>query len=138
MSDSKPDKPIKTLADKLREAETRNSPRLSIRSEVTSIYKERLEFSPKEKWRILKNVGMTSLAFTFLHTAFQGMMNIQSSINPEHGLGTIALSVIFLTQMLSCLFLPNYVIDKLTVKWTIVFTIGSFAPYIAAQFYPRY
>lgn len=137
MADRKPDFQIKTLADRLRETETRNSPRMSIKSEVLSIYKERLEFNPKEKWRILKNVAIISLAFTFLHTAFQGMMNIQPSINPENGLGTIALSVIFLTQMISCLLLPKYMIEKLTVKWTIVSTIGLFAPYIAAQFYPR-
>lgn len=138
MPEAKPGVTIKTLADRLREAET--GPRQSIksiRSEALSVYKERLEFSSSEKWRILKNVAMTSLAFTFLYTAFQGMMNIQSSINPENGLGTIALSMIYLTQMVSCLFVPKLMIDKLTVKWTMVLTLSFYAPYIAAQFYPR-
>lgn len=128
----------KTLADRLREAETK--PRVSIksiRSEALSMYKERLEFSPSEKWRILKNVAMTSLSFTFLYTAFQGMMNIQSSINPENGLGTYALSMIYLAQMVSCLFLPKLMIDKLTIKWTMVVTLSFYAFYISAQFYPR-
>lgn len=137
MSETKRAVQIKTLVDRLRETEIRNSPRVSIRSDAVSVFKERLEYSPSEKWRILKNVAMTSLSFTFLYTAFQGMMNIQSSINAEYGLGTIALSVIYLTQMVSCLFVPKLMIEKMTVKWTMVLTLSFYVPYIAAQFYPR-
>lgn len=101
-------------------------------------YKEKLEFNPREKWRILKNVIVMSTAFTFLYTAFQGMMNLQSSINAEDGLGTISLACIYASLMVSCIFLPTIIIQRLTAKWTLVITLIGYLPYIAAQFYPRY
>lgn len=103
-----------------------------------SLYKEKLEFSSREKWRILKNVTVISTAFTFLYTGFQGMMNIQSSINAEGGLGTISLAFIYGSLMVSCIFLPTIMIQRFTAKWTLVVTLMGYIPYIAAQFYPRY
>lgn len=137
MSDDKHEFPAKTVVDRIREKETHNSPRISIHSEAVSVYKDRLDYNPNEKWRILKNLAVISLTFAFLYTAFQGMMNIQSSINAEHGLGTVALGMIFLSQMISCLIVPKLMIEKLTIKWTLIVTISFYAVYISAQFYPR-
>lgn len=63
---------------------------------------------------------------------------MQSSINAKDGLGTISLSVIYAALVVSCIFVPTYVIRRLTVKWTLCLSMLCYAPYIAAQFYPRF
>lgn len=94
--------------------------------------------SAKEKWRILKNVATMSLAFMVQFTAFQGTANLQSSINSKNGLGTVSLSSIYMALVLSCMFVPTLLIKRLTVKWTLCLSMLCYAPYIAAQFYPRF
>lgn len=41
-------------------------------------------------------------------------------------------------QVVSCIFVPTFLIKRLTVKWTLCASILCYAPYIAAQFYPRF
>ncbi|XP_067012186.1 UNC93-like protein [Anabrus simplex] len=94
--------------------------------------------SRKEKWRILKNIAAVSLAFMVQFTAFQGTANLQSSINARDGLGTVSLSAIYAALVLSCIFVPTFLIKRLTVKWTLCISMMCYAPYIAAQFYPRF
>ena len=69
---------------------------------------------------------------------FQGTANLQSSINAKDSLGTISLSAIYGALVVSCIFLPTLIIRKLTVKWALFFSMMCYAPYIAAQFYPRF
>ncbi|XP_071443973.1 UNC93-like protein [Hetaerina americana] len=97
-----------------------------------------LSFSPKEKWRILKNVTVVSVAFMFQFTAFQGTANLQSSINAKDGLGTVSLSAIYAALVASCVLVPTLLIRRLTVKWTLSLSMLCYAPYIAAQFYPQF
>lgn len=54
------------------------------------------------------------------------------------GLGTASLAAIYAAIVVSCIFIPTYVIRKLTVKWTLCFSMLCYAPYIGAQFYPTY
>lgn len=68
----------------------------------------------------------------------QGTANLQSSINATDSLGTISLSAIYGALVVSCSFLPTLIIRKLTVKWALFFSMMCYAPYIAAQFYPRF
>lgn len=98
----------------------------------------KFKLSRKEKWRILKNIAAVSFAFMVQFTAFQGTANLQSSINAKDGLGTVSLSSIYAALVLSCMFVPTFVIKRLTVKWTLCFSMLCYAPYIAAQFYPRF
>ena len=91
-----------------------------------------------EKWRILKNIAAVSFAFMVQFTAFQGTANLQSSINANEGLGTVSLSAIYAALVLSCIFVPTFLIKRLTVKWTLCVSMLCYAPYIAAQFYPRF
>ncbi|XP_047114462.1 UNC93-like protein [Schistocerca piceifrons] len=98
----------------------------------------KVRMSPKEKWRILKNIAAVSLAFMVQFTAFQGTANLQSSINAKDGLGTVSLSAIYAAIVLSCMLVPTFVIKRLTVKWTLCLSMLCYAPYIAAQFYPRF
>lgn len=98
----------------------------------------KFKISRGEKWRILKNIAAVSLAFMVQFTAFQGTANLQSSINAMDGLGTVSLSAIYAALVLSCMFVPTFVIKRLTVKWTLCISMLCYAPYIAAQFHPRF
>jgi hypothetical protein len=64
------------------------------------------EYKPSEKWRIMKNIVVISLAFMVHFTAFQGAGNLQSSVNADEGLGTVSLATIYLSLILSNVFLP--------------------------------
>ncbi|XP_011299291.1 UNC93-like protein [Fopius arisanus] len=98
----------------------------------------KLKMSRSEKWRILKNIGTVSVAFMVQFTAFQGTANLQSSINAKDGLGTVSLSAIYAALVLSCIFVPTFMIKRFTVKWTLCLSMLCYAPYIGSQFYPRF
>lgn len=99
---------------------------------------DKLKFPRSERWRILKNISAVSCAFMVQFTAFQGTANLQSSINAADGLGTVSLSSIYAALVVSCIFVPTFVIKRLTVKWTLCISMMCYAPYIAAQFYPTF
>jgi len=103
-----------------------------------SIQREKVKLARSEKWRILKNISVVSIAFMVQFTAFQGTANLQSSINAKDGLGTVSLSAIYASLVVSCIFVPTYAIRRLTVKWALCISMLCYAPYIAAQFYPRF
>ncbi|XP_034655774.1 UNC93-like protein [Drosophila subobscura] len=94
--------------------------------------------SSGERWRILKNVAIISVAMMTQYVAYQGTLNLQSSLNAKDGLGTIALSCIYLSMGVSCLILPTIMIRMLTCKWTLVIGMAAFIPYIALQLYSRF
>lgn len=98
----------------------------------------KVKLSRKEKWRILKNVAAVSCAFMVQFTAFQGIANLQSSINARDGLGTVSLSAIYAALVVSCIFVPTFIIKRLTVKWTLCVSMLCYAPYLAAQFHSRF
>jgi hypothetical protein len=64
------------------------------------------EYEPSEKWRIMKNIVVISLAFMVHFTAFQGAGNLQSSVNAVENLGTVSLATIYFSLILSNVFLP--------------------------------
>lgn len=87
-----------------------------------------------EKFGMLKNVVVISFAFMFLFTAFNSMANLQSSINKVSG--TVSLSFVYGALMISCMFVPTWMIKTLKAKWTLVLSMLGYSLYIAAQFYP--
>lgn len=103
-----------------------------------STVSEKILFSRKEKWRIIKNVSAISVAFMVQFTAFQGIANLQSSINAKDGLGTVSLGSIYAALVVSCIFVPTFLIKKLTVKWTLCLAMLCYAGYIGAQFEPKF
>ncbi|KOX68736.1 UNC93-like protein [Melipona quadrifasciata] len=116
--------------------EPQKPPQLSSTDDDTQSRKFKL--SRGEKWRILKNIGTVSIAFMVQFTAFQGTANLQSSINASDGLGTVSLSAIYAALVLSCIFVPTFLIKRLTVKWTLCLSMMCYAPYIGSQFYPKF
>ncbi len=91
-----------------------------------------------EKRKILKNLVIVSCAFMFLFTAFQSLQNLQSSLNKDDGLGLVSLSVIYGALIVSCMFMPPLLINKLGLKWTISFSMSFYVLYTMANFYSRW
>lgn len=100
-----------------------------------------LKYEPEEQRRMVKNVIVISVSFALLFTAFFGMANLQSSINngpDKAGLGNWSSAVIYATMCVSALFVPTYVISRLTAKWTLFVFMFGYTVYIAAQFKPEF
>ncbi|XP_042862812.1 UNC93-like protein isoform X2 [Penaeus japonicus] len=97
--------------------------------------KELTKEEKQEKFQMLKNVFIISIAFMFLFTSFNSMANLQSSINKMDG--TAALSTLYAALVISCAFVPTWMIKKFKAKWTLAVSMLGYSTYIAAQFYPR-
>lgn len=87
---------------------------------------------------VYKNLFIVGLSWVFLFTAYQSIANLQSSLNSVNGLGTASLSTIYVSLILSCIFVPTLMIKKLTVKWTIFISQLCYILFIAANIYPQY
>lgn len=91
-----------------------------------------------EKRAIYKNVLLISFSFLLLFTAFESMSKLQSSINTVQNLGTWSSTAVYVSLILSCMFMPSILIKWLKVKWTLVICIFCYSTYMAAQFYPEF
>jgi hypothetical protein len=80
------------------------------------------EYKPSEKWRIMKNIIVLSLAFMVHFTAFQGASNLQSSVNAAEGLGTVSLATIYFSLILSNVFLPVVMIRLVVSIFILILT----------------
>ena len=117
----------------------RPGPNLTILTQATSTTPD---ISPEdariEKRRIYRNVLIISFSFLLLFVAFESMSKLQSSINVVGGLGVWSNAMVYASLILSCMFLPSIMIDKLTVKWALVVSVFCYSTYIASQFYPEF
>ncbi|XP_047502893.1 UNC93-like protein [Penaeus chinensis] len=89
----------------------------------------------QEKFAILKNVIVISVAFMFLFTSYNSMSFLQSSINKVEG--TASLTILYAAFVFSCCFLPTWMIKRLHEKYTMAACMLCYSTYMAAQFYPR-
>jgi hypothetical protein len=87
---------------------------------------------------VYKNLIIIGFAWILLFTAYTSIANLQSSLNTVNGLGTASLSTIYISLIISCIFLPTILIKKLTIKWTIFFSQLTYILFIAANIYPQY
>ncbi|CAD5210982.1 unnamed protein product [Bursaphelenchus okinawaensis] len=90
----------------------------------------------KEKRKILWNLFTISAAFLFLFTGFQGLQNLQTSVNDQ--LGGDSLSIMYLSLAISSLFVPNFVVNRLGSKLTLITAFGIMIIYMLANFLPQY
>lgn len=67
-----------------------------------------------------KNVLAISSAFLLQFTAFNGMGNLQSSLNTEANVGVNSLSIIYVFLIFSSIFLPHPLMAVLGLKWTLI------------------
>ncbi|XP_076370742.1 protein unc-93 homolog A-like [Tachypleus tridentatus] len=92
----------------------------------------------KRKIKIIKNLLIISFGFLLLFTAFQSLSNLQSSVNSVEGLGTASLSVIYGALVISCMFVPTFMIKSLGLKYTLIASILMYSTYFAANFYAQW
>ncbi|XP_046375465.1 protein unc-93 homolog A-like [Haliotis rufescens] len=88
------------------------------------------------KMKVIKNLLVVSVGFLFLFTAFQSMSNLQTSLNMKSGVGSGSLSILYGALVLSCLFVPPFMIAHLGCKWTIPLSMLGYILYMGANFYP--
>ncbi|RNA27739.1 UNC93 [Brachionus plicatilis] len=87
---------------------------------------------------IHKNLFVIGLAWFLLFTAFQSMANLQSSLNSDAGIGTLSLSTIYITLVISCFFWPPIMINYFGIKNTIITSQFAYLVFIAANTYPKW
>lgn len=92
----------------------------------------------KAKIIVYKNLFIVGLAWVFFFTAYSSIASLQSSLNSEAGLGVASLSTIYVSLIISCIFLPTLMIKRFGTKWTIVIAQFCYIAYIAANLYPRF
>ena len=85
------------------------------------------EDSQKESRKIVKNVVLISIAFLINFTSSIGLSVLQSSLHMHQGMGVINGAVLYAALVISCLFIPPLMINKMGYKWTIAV---SFIGYI--------
>lgn len=90
------------------------------------------------KKRVLRNLVVLSFSFLLLFTAYQSIQNLQSSLNPEAGLGTASLATIYVALVLSCMFVPPYMIRRLGLKYTMVGSVSMYLLYFVANMAPTW
>lgn len=81
---------------------------------------------------------VVSFGFLLLFTAFQSVQNLQSSINSEQGLGSSSLATIYAALVVSCMFVPTYMIRRLGLKYTLIVAVLMYSVYFVANFYPTF
>ena len=54
------------------------------------------------------------------------------------GLGTYTVATIYAALIVSCLFMPTFLIQRLGLKWTLAFSFSGYIIYTACNFYPSF
>ncbi|GIY34334.1 protein unc-93 homolog A, partial [Caerostris darwini] len=91
-----------------------------------------------QKFRILKNLSSLAFGHFLVFTAFDSLSNLQSTLNEHGGVGVASQSVIYAFFTISSFFLPTYLIKRFGCKKTLLISVFSVCPYIAANFYPTW
>ncbi|XP_052819110.1 protein unc-93 homolog A-like [Mya arenaria] len=82
-----------------------------------------------------KNLIILSFSFTLVYTAFNSFGNVQSSINRAEGMGTIGLSIVYCSQMVTSLFFASFTTSRFRYKVIIVVSMVSFLAFLLTGFY---
>ncbi|GBM49573.1 UNC93-like protein [Araneus ventricosus] len=91
-----------------------------------------------KKHRILKNLVSLAFGHFLVFTAFDSLSNLQSTVNQSDGVGVASQSVIYAFFTISSFFLPTYLIKRFGCKKTLLISVFSVCPYVAANFYPTW
>ncbi|XP_054718882.1 UNC93-like protein [Uloborus diversus] len=91
-----------------------------------------------EKSKIIKNLVALAFGHFLVFTAFDSLSNLQSTVNQKGGLGIASQSVIYACFTISSFFLPTYFIKNFGCKKTLIISVFSICPYVAANMYPTW
>ncbi|CAP29326.2 Protein CBR-UNC-93 [Caenorhabditis briggsae] len=94
------------------------------------------ERATKIKRKIMSNLWILSVALLFLFTAFNGLQNLQTSVNGD--LGSDSLVALYLSLAISSLFVPSFMINRLGCKMTFLVAIFVYFLYIVINLRPTY
>ncbi|CAI5441736.1 unnamed protein product [Caenorhabditis angaria] len=78
--------------------------------------------------KIMSNLWILSVAFLFLFTAFNGLQNLQTTINGN--LGSDCLVAFYVSLAFSSLFIPTFMINRIGCKLTFIVAIFIYTLYI--------
>jgi len=89
----------------------------------------------RQKHRAWKNVIVISVSFFFNFGCFAGLLRLQSTLNRVEGMGVITVSILYVTLVISCMFVPKLMIRFIGHRWTIVVSFVGYIVYMAANGY---
>ena len=92
-------------------------------------------FSPMGRRKTWKNICTLAAVFILLFMAFNGLVDLQSSLFIDEGMGVITQSVVYASFSMSCLVFPKFIISKLGHKWTISLSTSGYLLWMAANGY---
>ncbi|CAH1781374.1 unnamed protein product [Owenia fusiformis] len=87
------------------------------------------------KRRVYKNIFVVCLGYFCLFSGIGSLAVLQSSLNAEGGLGVISLTLNFGISILTSLFLPSMMINKLGCKITMIIAICCCLVWMTANLY---
>lgn len=90
--------------------------------------------SPQSKWKIYLNLTAISLIWVFAFTAYSGLQNLESSLNPD--IGVYSLAIITGGGLISCLLAPT-VIFYIGPKGALILSGICLSVFIGANYYPE-
>lgn len=90
------------------------------------------------KRTLIKNLIAISLSWVFLFIGFFSLSNLQSSLNPDQNLGTLSLSAVYGTLIVTGWFFPKLCVRLLGMKWTIIASQFTYLIYVCSNFYPTW
>ncbi|XP_075533535.1 protein unc-93 homolog A-like [Dermacentor variabilis] len=93
----------------------------------------------QRKQRLRRNLLVVSASSFLVNSAFLSLSHLQTNVlNVESGLGTVSLSAISSSFVLSCMFLAPFFISVAGLKITIGACTLLYTPYFIANFYPHW
>ena len=92
----------------------------------------------KEKNSLIKNLIAFSAVYLFLFAAVNSTISIQSVLNQNGGLGNLSSTVAFIFQLITCIVLPQFIVDLIGYKWTLVISEIAYTVYVSSNIYPKY
>jgi hypothetical protein len=107
---------------------------------IDSVDKETVDYKiiDKKKRNCYKNLIIFSLSYFFAFSAFNGLGNLQSTLNKEGHIGVTSLFVASIAYFFSCLLLPSLTIKHFGYKWALFFTQLTISFYICANLYAKW
>lgn len=95
------------------------------------------EISIKKQRKILKNLIFFCFSYLFQFAAYNGLANLQTSLNSNENLGLKSMTTISVTFALTCLYLPSIFYKFLNgFKWPLLISHIVLCLFVVANFYP--
>jgi hypothetical protein len=91
-----------------------------------------------DKSLVIKNLIAFTISFILLNIPAAGITSIQSVLNPASGLGIASQLVMFCTQILTCIIVPQLFKELFGYSKSIIIACLLVSCYIALNMYPRW